>query len=207
MTEEHRRSQAGPAEAASESDIDDSDYHEEEDEEREEEDAFCDANRADNRCGLLHKRTRYTLEEKSRILDTAEKLKNDREACRQVSRIPGYEHVSPKTLRDWRRARQAKEQGVGKRMGRPVNELFQQAVMNHLIYTELTRVHRDHNGTAVAGKAQMHLVANVAFSRDLIILAAEATRKEPPFCNDPGLRKLKFSDGWASRFLARNELQ
>ena len=58
MTEEHRGA-AGPPEAAS-SDIDASDYHEEEDGEREEEDAFCDANRADNRCGLLHKRTRCT---------------------------------------------------------------------------------------------------------------------------------------------------
>ena len=140
--------------------------------------------------GVKAKRTQYTEAQKVSAITKTESL-SLKNAVKAIRAVPGYEKVSAKMLRDWREAKPAK------RAGRKVDMVFEAAVLNELIYT------------AVANCADAHsvsIVANVAYSYDIVAQAARNVQKWPKFRSQVKVQALKFSKRWVAGWFERADL-
>jgi hypothetical protein len=86
------------------------------------------------------------------------------EKARQLNKTSGYEKVTAYMLSRWAVPM------VGKKRGRPRRERFERDVLDQLIYTSLEKVN---------SADKVAVIANVAFSYEVIKFAAYACRKCP----------------------------
>jgi hypothetical protein len=151
--------------------------------------------------GLPEKRRFYTTKEREGCLALLRKVGGNKEAAlRVIHRTSGYEQVTHKNLTRWQTST------AKKNMGRKVNVDFERAVIGHLILTVLEKVEVEVSGT-VNKVEKARVVANVAYSYEIIKLAADTTRKEAPWASDAMFLKLKFSNKWVKGFLRRSTLR
>ena len=130
------------------------------------------------------------------------------QAAAQLRTIPGFEKVDGGRVKRWRdaaaerqaagttgSAKKAKKRGKG---GRRVNEAFESAVRDQLIYTELEQVD---------GKEKAVVKANVVHGYAIIRRAAQKAQKSEQFAADRKVQKLEFSDPWIIGWIKRNTLR
>jgi hypothetical protein len=116
------------------------------------------------------------------------------EAVKKLNCKTGWEKVNVRQVKKWM-TRPVDEEG-GKR-GRKVNELFEKAVMDELIFSEVD--------TAVEAKKPLEVIANVMYSYNMIKQAAKKLQASA-FLMDKAVQKLEFSSKWVVGFLHRNGL-
>jgi len=142
-----------------------------------------------------HRMTYSETDRKAVLLFCEEECKgNQSEAARQISTVvQGMHNLKRQYISRWRKKK------CFNRRGRKVNFHFEEAILDALMDRTLAP-DKD-------GNMQKHLVsANVMHSRDLIKKAAQKVQTLPEFCDLPAISKLRFSDGWITRFLNRNRL-
>ena len=83
-------------------------------------------------------------------------------------------------------------------MGRPANEIFEQRVLDEMLFTSLKKVDNEEKAA---------VVANICYSHDTIIHAAKKVQREVEFQGDLRVKKLKFRRTWVRGFLRRNAMR
>ena len=156
-------------------------------------DALC----CDSKC-LKHRRTRYRQEEKVSAVSALEKLKKENPHATKVSlqkklnqRI-GNGKLTVQGVERWG------IQKAAKKTGPKINEPFELAILDHLVFTSLEKV--DDVETAV-------VVANVCYSHDSIRMAAELALKLPEFAGNKKLQDLKFTQPWVKGWVRRRAMR
>ena len=148
-------------------------------------DAEDEEDTAARRAGVKKKRTHYTAAQKLTALRLCLELNGSvRRTVVVLRRTGGWGRLHRRTLRRWLVAActaTAAPRSVG---GKPVNEAFETAVMDRLIFSIVKNVN---------GEAKAMQLANVAHSYSIIIAAAADTAAEEPWCNDAKVNSLKFS--------------
>ena len=156
-------------------------------------------NTAALRAGVKKKRTYYTAAQKLTALRLCMELNGSvRRAVVVLRRTGGWGEICRRTLRRWlveACTATAAPRSVG---GKPVNEAFETAVMDRMIFSVVKNVD---------GEAKAMQLANVAHSYGIITAAAADAQKEVPWCNDANIRSLQFSNKWVGGFLRRWQLR
>jgi len=139
------------------------------------------------------RKSTYTQEQKVACVGIYNAKRSFRGAVREINKWPGYERVDRRILKRWVKL------GVEKkpRSGRGVNAEFERAVLGQLIFTVLTKQ------TDGSKEDTARVIANVAYSFEIIRLAAQSLVSLEPWCSDASVKKLKFSDMWIKGFLKR----
>ena len=137
---------------------------------------------------LTCKRRKYSPEEIAKALQLISHLPENKPhlALRLLHPVPGYESVCNATLTRWLTPK------VPKKRGRKRNLLFEQYVLESLIYTAVSN---KNNPMSVS------ILANVAYSYEIIKRAAELTQAMPRFLDDKLVKDLKFSCCWIKEFI------
>lgn len=134
------------------------------------------------------KRRTYTKDEKAAVVAAA--LSTDsRQAVVALRKRKGFEAVRSSQVTEWARPK------VSRKMGRPKNEEFQAAVIDELVYCSIEKVD---------DVEKLVVQANVIYSYNIVVQAAQTVRSRAPFCDDPLTKSLKFSKPWVRDFLNRN---
>ena len=87
---------------------------------------------------------------------------------------------------------------VKRKMGRPANEMFEQRVLDEMLFTSLKKVDNEEKAA---------VVANICYSHDTIIHAAKKVQREVEFQGDLRVKKLKFRRTWVRGCLRRNAMR
>ena len=134
--------------------------------------------------GLKAKRRKLDDTFKLKIIEAAEKH-GVNHAVSLARNTPGYEKVNRCQLKRWKRALTRPK----KKMGRPTaSDAFNTAVLNQLMFASVDKDSLD--------ESRVSIVANVAYSYDIIRLAAQEVRKLDAFKDDVKLKSYKFSNSW-----------
>ena len=112
---------------------------------------------------------------------------------RQPKLVYDFRTIDRKMLRKWERDADNDEY---QSRGQPINKDFEVAVLSELIFVKLLLPGED--GTA--GTADIKVVANCAFTRENVYVAAKKVQGLAAWAGDKAVRKLKFSDGWVTDF-------
>jgi hypothetical protein len=146
---------------------------------------------ADMSAGYLSGKNRhYTDEDREMLFKLIEEHGSVEAALRVINRIRGFEKVHRSTVRSWRKST------VHKRMGAPVDLAFEDALMDMLIVRATP--------STVGGVGD--IIANLAYSRQNIETCARLLQKDSRFTSNAVVQRLKFSAGWATRFLKRHDM-
>lgn len=137
--------------------------------------------------GLKAKRRSFDFSDKRAIIELAESS-SVKEAVKLAHQTPGFEKVTAQQVKRWMEAKPAKK------MGRPVNDEFEQGVLDNLVFTEIVK--KD-------SADEIAVVANVAYSYASIRQAAIMGASEEKFENEETVRKMKFSNNWIGSWLQR----
>lgn len=138
---------------------------------------------------------KYTRAQREYALTYASSCSSLSAAARHLATTTaGMESVSRQTLTSWKR------QGPHKQRGPRANAAFEGAVLDTLMLVALTP------SRAGGQTSTAFTTANVAHSRGVITTAAREVQKWPQFLHDATVSQLKFSVGWVTNFLARNNL-
>ena len=124
--------------------------------------------------------TYYVASQKAPIIAQAAKS-TPAEAAKLARQTPGFEGVTAKQVKGW------SAEKPHKKMGRKVNDAFEHAVLDKLVYTSVAK--KDTAG-------EVAIVANVAYSYSTIRLAAIEVQNDDLFKDDPKVLKLKFTEPW-----------
>ena len=141
--------------------------------------------------GLTNKRRTKTAEEKLKALDSVKHLATVTEKAKALQKVSGFEHTQGRDITRWTTCT------VPKKRGKPRNHDFDRDVLDQLIYTQLATTNNP-------GEASV--LAYVAYSYDVIMLAGKLVQKWLVYQNDPKVAILKFSPVWISDFIDRNTL-
>ena len=134
-----------------------------------------------------HRRMTYNPKAKVMAVEALEKLKTEhpkatkKELQGKVRSAVGDKKLRVQNVERWGVAK------VIKKRGRKVNEAFEQAVLDQLVFTTLEKV--DNVEKAV-------VIANVCYSHDIIRRAVEMTLQQPSFKDDAKLQKMKYTRPW-----------
>ena len=129
---------------------------------------------------LTQKRARYSDETRATIVEAA-KAHGLAEALRRLHNMGGYDNVSGRTIRRWKRAL-GKEQKKRGRHG--TDDAFNRAVLDQLIFTVVENV---------ADAPSLSVKANVCHSYEVIKCAAVKAQAFSEFAGDVHIQSLKFS--------------
>ena len=141
--------------------------------------------------GVKNKRRVYSGKEKVAAVEATSTTASDREAAKTLSNTAGYEKVQGRQLKQWRTA------SVPKKRGPKVNHSFRRDVLDQLIYTQVAAIN---DPSAVA------VVANVAYSYEVVKIAAQKVQQMPEYKDDVKVQALKFSPPWIQDFLEEHTL-
>jgi hypothetical protein len=142
--------------------------------------------------GIKKKRRVYTGKEKAAAVAAVEALPGtSTNKAMVLRRTDGYEKVLGEQLAKW------SNPTVPKKRGPKVNLDFQRDVLDQLIYTQVAHLDEP---TSVA------VVANVAYSYEVIRHAAQAVKKLPEYAGDAKVQSMKFSNPWIKDFIDHNSL-
>jgi hypothetical protein len=150
---------------------------------------------ANNEAGLTVKRNMYTPAQKQSVLKLGEKLGvGSKGAATVASAQPGFEKVNPSMAHKWKKKKQRRKSGP------KVDDEFEQEVKDQLIFTSAEKI---------KDKAQSMVVANVAYSYDIIKQAARKVQRQEKFQNkeDGKAKGLKFTNPWIVGWLKRMVLR
>ena len=147
------------------------------------------------------KRVNYPDKQKRNILEIVADIEDDARAdctknrvatVARINLIRGYEHVTATMIRRWSTST------VLNKRGRKINWSFEEQVVAQLVFTAIEQVDT---------VEQAVVVANVAYSHDIIRQAAVIAQEMPAFAEDVGLKSLKFTGPWIRGFLKRAALR
>lgn len=127
---------------------------------------------------------------------TPRRVRSYRMAVKIAHSVPGYERLSRKTLRGWRKTR------VPKKKGRPVSQTFEQEVVNRLMGVIV-------DGSELAAGADLERIgmSNDTHSYEVIKRAANEIKAQPHWKDEKGVGNLRFSNKWVRGFLRRNVIR
>jgi len=145
--------------------------------------------------GLKTKRNKYTAEQRQDLVQRIQAAGpfQSKDAMKQINATKGFEKVTFEMIKRWSTPR------VLQRKGKPVDIDFERRLMNALIVKKVT----DDAGNMLP-KEQVVVLANVAYQRRQFVEAAKA--EQVKLAADSPAKHLRFSDGWVTGFLARNNL-
>ena len=137
---------------------------------------------------LKEVRHRYDVRKKRFVIDCAAEH-GVAEALRRIKATKGYEKVSERLLRKWR-----KQLGAAKKKrGRPgTDATFNERVREQLIYASVEKV---------GDRQELSVKANVAYGYDIIVRAAQRAQKLPEFADNKAIQSLKFGKSWIQIWL------
>ena len=104
----------------------------------------------------------------------------------------GMPRLSTRKVRRWLR------EGLAKRMGRSVNINFEKQVLDELMFTQVPKVENEE---------QAAVVANVSYSHDCIVQAANLVRQRSEWSKNPKVSALKLSRSWVRGWLRRSAMR
>jgi hypothetical protein len=145
---------------------------------------------------LRKKLRRYTKEERDKCVAIMMTQPSLASALRIINATVGFEKVSRANLQRWAHA--DAEQPEPRRKGRPVNVDFEKEVIGHLMFTMTS---------TVDGVEQFQVVANTAYSYDIIRHAAKDIKDKDEWKDIANVKDLTFSNCWVNSFLHRNSLR
>ena len=141
-------------------------------------------------------RTSYSESHKAKAVKVYKSVGgNQRKAVRLLNRM-GYSKLETKSLRKWIK-KDSGEIVAGKR-GKKVNEEFEGEVMQRLVFVLIDGVDDQKKAT---------VLANVAYSYEVIKLAAKDVQGQQKWSEDAAIQKLKFSAKWVHSFLERAQMR
>ena len=147
--------------------------------------------------GVKKKRRTYSAVEKANALAEVAAhagtsgISSARGKAKALHQTAGYESVQGRQLTSWAKA------GPQRKRGPKRNEDFRSAVLDQLIYTQVQDVN---SADSVA------VLANVAYTYEIIKLAAERVQQFPEYADDAKVQKLKFTHPWIKEFLDSHSL-
>ncbi len=152
----------------------------------------------------IKRRNVYTNEERLNVLKIYDSYEVKVQALDVITKVPGYEKISSKTIRDFRNS--VDTERSTKPMGRPTNKEFEQEVLAECLAAAP-------NSSTVTADNE----TNCSYSYDLIRSSAnkiynkfylnEETQTEvQKWHNHPLTANLKFSDKWIIALLKRNKI-
>eukprot|EP01043_Picozoa_sp_COSAG02_P069132 COSAG02_NODE_11732_length_1665_cov_2.138570_1_plen_544_part_01 len=112
-----------------------------------------------------------------------------------ISKHAGYGNTTPQMVRTWRRGKKVRPT---RRVGKPVDTVFERAVLDDLVYSETRKIN---------GKDELAVVANTAYSYEIIKAAAQKISKRPEFLESKLVQALEFSNKWVQGWLRRQVLR
>ena len=149
--------------------------------------------------GVKQRRLTYTAKSKVTIVNALDSLKKENP---NASKVELQEKLRKATGSDKVQLQSVEKWGVSskpeRKRGRKVNEAFEKAVLDQLVFTTLEKVD---------GREQALVIANVCYSHAVIAMAVNMVKAQPEFANDLKVQACKASRPWIKGWTRRNAMR